>query len=240
MIPPSVTESERLARTASTVLWSRFGSGKFCTLVATYVAIEMPPAVTYSTKWYVLPTGVYGLVVRTSVTESMIFVVVEPTQKKVATIASPRCGFVGLNPLMSILPVSLKLPFHWSRATPAGGGAFTLNAALVAPVKPAVVVAPSVYPLPALSMLRVEKAATPLVAVTVFVPESVPPPGFMASATVIGPLKLASVLRASAFAVTWTAGEIAPPAVVALGCTVNTRCVATGGWPAAAYVWPGF
>ena len=61
-------------------LWpgSILGSGKFCTFAATYVAIEYPPAVTYSTSVYLLPTGVYGLVVRTSTTESMMLA--EPTQ----------------------------------------------------------------------------------------------------------------------------------------------------------------
>ncbi len=44
MIPPSVTADERLARTSRRVLESGFGSGTFCTFVATYVAIEMPPA----------------------------------------------------------------------------------------------------------------------------------------------------------------------------------------------------
>src|SRR6266550_3108289 len=91
-------------------------SGKFCTLVATYVAIDKPPDVTYWTRAYGFPTRVYGFVVRTSVTESMMFF--EPAQKNVATTASPTCGFVGLNPLMSIVPLSRMVPFHWSSAMP--------------------------------------------------------------------------------------------------------------------------
>src|SRR3981081_3611785 len=35
---------------------------------------------------------------------------VEPSQKNVATIASPRCGLVGLNPLMSTLPLWFNVP----------------------------------------------------------------------------------------------------------------------------------
>ena len=50
VMAPSLIGDVRLARTASTFPWSGFGSGKFCTLVATYVAIEMPPAVRYSTR----------------------------------------------------------------------------------------------------------------------------------------------------------------------------------------------
>src|SRR6266576_1579920 len=91
-------------------------SGKFCTLVATYVAIDKLPDVTYWTRAYGFPTRVYGFVVRTSVTESMMFF--EPAQKNVATTASPTCGFVGLNPLMSIVPLSRMVPFHWSSAMP--------------------------------------------------------------------------------------------------------------------------
>jgi len=58
--PPSVTDCAKYARTARISLapGSVLGSGKFCTFVATYVAIEYPPAVTYSTSVYVLPTGV--------------------------------------------------------------------------------------------------------------------------------------------------------------------------------------
>src|SRR6266850_2850851 len=53
-------------------------------------------------------------------------------------------------------------------------------------------------------MLRVENVATPFTAVTILVPESVPPAGLVPS-------------------------EIVLPAVVLLGWTVKTRCVAGGG-----------
>src|SRR6266487_6659593 len=49
-IPPSGTESWRIASTASTFVPSGLAGGMFCTPVATYVAIEMPPAWTYSTR----------------------------------------------------------------------------------------------------------------------------------------------------------------------------------------------
>ena len=74
-----------------------------------------------------------------------------------------------------------------------------LNAALVAAVRPPPV-ACRVYPFPALSMLRLEKVATPLAAVTVCVPESAPPLGFVPNATVTAPVKLGSVLPALSFA----------------------------------------
>ena len=44
--PPSTTGWDNVARTASTRPGSVGGSGKFWTFVATYVAIEMPPALT--------------------------------------------------------------------------------------------------------------------------------------------------------------------------------------------------
>src|SRR2546423_10917961 len=65
-------------------------------------------------------------------------------------------------------------------------------------------------------------------ALTVFVPDSVPPLGFAPSAIVIVPLKLVATLPAASRAVTCTAGEIALPAVALLGCTVNASCVAGG------------
>src|SRR5438132_14061719 len=40
---------------------------------------------------------------------------VEPIQKKVTTIASPLCGFVGLNPLSNLLPARPSVLFCWSR-----------------------------------------------------------------------------------------------------------------------------
>src|SRR6267143_1862105 len=115
---PPVTEAERFARTTRMLSPPVYPSGKFCTFVATYVAIETPPAVTYSTSVYVLPTGVALTSVRRSVTDVMMLL--EPTQKNVAMIASPWWGFVGLNPLMSIVvPFSFSVLFHWSRAMPA-------------------------------------------------------------------------------------------------------------------------
>src|SRR5436190_1864766 len=51
-------------------------------------------------------------------------VLVEPTQKKVATMASPTCGFCGSNPLPTCVPplpqgiASPNTPFCWSRVIP--------------------------------------------------------------------------------------------------------------------------
>src|SRR5216117_2185874 len=78
-------------------------------------------------------------------------------------------------------------------------------------------------------MLKFENVATPFTGVAVVVPERVPPPGFAPSAMVIVLLKVATVFPASSWAATCTAGEIVLPAVVLLGCTVKTRCVAGGG-----------
>src|SRR5881628_3070848 len=59
----------------------------------------MPPALTNWTKLYLLPTRVPLL--SWSYTESMMLVGPPPTQKKLAIIASPRCGLLSgrLNPL---------------------------------------------------------------------------------------------------------------------------------------------
>src|SRR2546425_257438 len=78
-------------------------------------------------------------------------------------------------------------------------------------------------------MLRSEKVATPFTAVTIVVPESVPPLGFVPRATVIEPVKPATVFPASSCAATWTGGEMALPAVALLGWTAKTRWVAGGG-----------
>src|SRR5438128_4966290 len=116
--PPSATGTERVARIAR--ICSPVGLyrplGKFCTFVATYVAIETPLALADVTSVYVLPTGVLGTLARKSVTDVMI--PGGPIQKNVAIIASPVWGLVGLNPLTSSNPLSLRVPFHWSSAMP--------------------------------------------------------------------------------------------------------------------------
>src|SRR5437773_12454913 len=75
-------------------------------------------------------------------------------------------------------------------------------------------------------MLSPEKVATPLTAAWVSVPVSVPVLGFVPIATVIFPVNPVAVLPLPSWAVTSTAGVIAVPAVVVLGCTLNTNCVA--------------
>src|SRR2546422_3885411 len=61
---------------------------------------------------------------------------VELGQKKVATIASPTCGFVGLNPLRMAVPISERVLFCTSSAigvTGARGGALLANAGAPGP-----------------------------------------------------------------------------------------------------------
>ena len=103
-----------------------------------------------------------------------------------------------------------------------------LNAVLACPDTP-VAAAVSVYPVPLLSMDRLEKVAIPAVAATVRVPESAPPAGFVPIATVTVPVNPVAVLPKASRAVTCTAGVIAVPAVVATGCTVKTSCAALAG-----------
>src|SRR5205809_989219 len=75
-------------------------------------------------------------------------------------------------------------------------------------------------------MLSPGNVATPLTAAWVSVPASVPLLAFVPIATVISPLNPVPVLPPASCAVTSTAGVIAAPAVVVLGCTLNTNCVA--------------
>src|SRR5207249_8676754 len=60
----------------------------------------------------------------------------------------------------------------------------------------------------------------------VVVPASVPLPGFVPIASVTFPVNPVAVLLLASSAVTCTAGVIAAPADVVLGCTENTSCVA--------------
>ncbi len=71
-------------------------------------------------------------------------------------------------------------------------------------------------------MLSVENVATPAVAVMIVVPDSIPLPGFKPIATVTVPVKAVTTLPSASSALTCTAGVIAAPAAVAVGCTVKT------------------
>src|SRR3954466_8042428 len=104
----------------------------------------------------------------------------------------------------------------------------TLNPAEVAPVSDADA-AVSVYPVPTLSMDRLEKVATPLAADTVAVPDSVPPPGLVPIATVMLAVELVTVLLNASCTATCTAGEIDAPAVALVGCTTNATLPAAAG-----------
>src|SRR5438034_2208981 len=75
-------------------------------------------------------------------------------------------------------------------------------------------------------MLNVANVSTPPLATTFRSPASVPLPGFVPIATVTSPVNPVAVLLLASSAVTCTAGVIAVPADVVLGCTENTSCVA--------------
>src|SRR5947199_807874 len=82
-------------------------------------------------------------------------------------------------------------------------------------------------------MLKLANVATPLTALTGPPPASVPPPGFALRASVIGPVKLVTLLSEASSALTRTAGVIVSPTCVLVGGTLKPRCVAGGGVPAA-------
>src|SRR5215467_3490301 len=74
-------------------------------------------------------------------------------------------------------------------------------------------------------MLRFGKVATPLTAVTVAVPDSVPKAGLVSIATVMLVLALVTVFPSASCTVTATAGLIAASADAAVGCTVKASLV---------------
>ncbi len=78
-------------------------------------------------------------------------------------------------------------------------------------------------------MDSVGKEATPLVAETVVVPDSVPPLGLVPIATVTLAVELVTVLLNTSCTVTCTAGAIAAPAAALLGWTVKASLVAAAG-----------
>ena len=87
----------------------------------------------------------------------------------------------------------------------------------------------SVEPVPALLIERFEKVATPLTALTVFVPARVQPPACVPIATVTAPANEVTTIPFVSSADTCTAGMIGWPACVDVGCVVNANCVACGG-----------
>src|SRR5439155_593061 len=100
-----------------------------------------------------------------------------------------------------------------------------LKLLLVAPVR-VVADAVRVYPDPRLLRLRFAKVATPLTAATVVVPVRAPLAGLVPIATVMLVVAVVTVLPWASWTVTCTAGVIAAPAAVLLGCTVKTSFAA--------------
>src|SRR5438876_775453 len=75
-------------------------------------------------------------------------------------------------------------------------------------------------------MLRFAKVATPLTAATVVVPARVPLAGLVPIASVMLVVAVVTVLPWASWTVTCTAGVIAVPAAVLLGCTVKASFAA--------------
>jgi len=156
----------------------------------------------------VVPASVapLGFVPRVSVTGSVLFDTVFPKASSIATATPGAIGWAR----------SAKLggwPVKPSFAAPAG---VMVNVALVAVVSEPEE-ATSVYPLPALSIDRPGKLATPFTVLTVFVPESVPPLGFVAIATVTPYVGLGTALPKASSIATAIAGVSASPAVPSFG-----------------------
>src|SRR5438874_2663194 len=79
------------------------------------------------------------------------------------------------------------------------------------------------------TLRSLRSGATPPPAAAVVVPLSVLPPGLLPSATVTLPVNVGTRLPAGSSALSWTAGLIAPPATVLVGCWVNASRVAVPG-----------
>jgi hypothetical protein len=101
------------------------------------------------------------------------------------------------------------------------------NEALAAAVK-LEAEADRVYPSPALLMLRSSKVATPPTALTVSVPDRVPPPALVPRETVTAPVKLLASLFSASRAATRTA-EMDSPAVALLGSAVKASLTGPSG-----------
>src|SRR5437773_584924 len=156
----------------------------------------------------------------------------------------PVLGFVPIATVMfPVNPLAVLPLASWAVTSTAGVIAVpavvvlgcTLNTTCAA--EPAVMLNAALVVLPApvrseerrvgeVSMLSPGKVATPATAATVLVPDKVPVLGFVPIATVIFPVNPVAVLPLPSWAVTSTAGVIAVPAVVVLGCTLNTNCAA--------------
>src|SRR5947209_5913581 len=100
-----------------------------------------------------------------------------------------------------------------------------LNALLVAPVRP-VAVAVTVWPVAARLLLYAALFRSPLTAATVVVPARVPLAGLVPIATVMLVVAVVTVLPWASWTATCTAGVIAAPAAVLLGCTVKASFAA--------------
>src|SRR5439155_15980523 len=128
----------------------------------------------------------------------------------------------------AIAAPAVVLPGCTVKASRVAAATVMVKGALVAPASP-VAPAARVEPLPLWSTARFEKVATPPTAATVVVPDKVPPTGLAPIATVTAPLKPGTVFPRASRAVTCTAGVMAAPAVVLLGCVVKASWAADPG-----------
>src|ERR1041384_5224855 len=111
------------------------------------------------------------------------------------------------------------------KASLLAAAALTVNALLLAPVRP-VAVAVRPYSVASPVPRRSQNTATPLTAATVVVPDSVPQAGLPVRASVIPFVAVVTVLPDSSCTATTTAGAIAAPAVTLLGWTVKASMLA--------------
>ena len=151
-----------------------------------------------------------GLVPIATVIEALELVTVLPPASCTATLTAGLIESAAVALLGCIVKASLRV---------------ILKVKLVAWVK-GELVALRVYPLPALSILRLLKVAIPLAALIVLVPDNVPLDGLVLIATVIDALEVVTVLPLASWTATVTAGLIDAAAKVLLGCCTKANLLA--------------
>jgi hypothetical protein len=134
-----------------------------------------------------------------------------------------------------IVAPAVALVGCWRNASLVAGPRVILKVLLVAAVR-LPLVALRVYPVPVLLTLKSLNVATPLTALMIVVPDSVPLPGLVPMATVIEAVEEVTVFPPASCTTTVTTGDMSTPAAALLGCWPKTNWVAG---PAATFSLPG-
>ena len=86
-------------------------------------------------------------------------------------------------------------------------------------------------------MLRLGKVAVPFTALSVAVPDRVPPPGFVPMATVMEFVAVVTTVPWASSTLTWTDGVMVAPTAVFVGWVVNPSFAGGPAWAAVRLRW---